>query len=143
MATTTDAELILKLYELRTEGLLRKARQFMAIEFHPQTLEELLEVTRGFGTEKNAYWRQVTSYWEMAASFVLRGALDPDLFFDSNAEPFFLLAKLHRLREAYQKETGAVLMRQVAMLIEKYPAAAAKYEGMMKGIEARAAAAKG
>ena len=111
MATATDAELILKLYELRTEGLLRKARHFMAIEFHPKTLEELLEVTRGFGTEKNAYWRQVTSYWEMAASFVLHGTLNRDLFLEPSfsGEMFVIYGKiepfLKELREKMQSPT--------------------------------------
>ena len=142
MATAQDAELVLKLYELRTEPVLRKARHFMTAEFNPKTLDEFFVVMRGAGTEQNAYWRQVTSYWDMAASLVLRGALDADLFLDSNVECLFLLARVDHLREEYRTATGMPLMRNVAALIEKYPEAAARYEGMVKGMRARAAAAK-
>ena len=86
MATAADAELILKLYELRQEETLRKARKFMVFEFNPKNLEELRAVSRDTKSEFNPYWRQAMSFWEMAASLVLRGAIDPDLFFDSSGE---------------------------------------------------------
>src|SRR5215469_5757402 len=76
MATVADAGLILQLYELRQEETLRRARKFMVFEFNPKTLEELRAVSRNPGSQENAYWRQTVSYWEMAASFVLRGAID-------------------------------------------------------------------
>jgi hypothetical protein len=83
MATAADAELVLRLYELRREEMLRKARRFLVFDFNPKTLEELRAVSRDTKSEKNPYWRQVLSFWEMAASLVLRGALDADLFLDS------------------------------------------------------------
>ncbi len=76
MATAADAELVLKLYELRREETLRKARRFMVFDFNPKTLEELRAVSRDTKSEYNPYWRQVMSYWEMAPSLVLRGAID-------------------------------------------------------------------
>src|SRR5450631_3648884 len=95
MATTSDAEVIMRLYELRREETLRKARRFMIFEFNPKTLEELRAVSRDVKAEENAYWRQTMSYWEMAATFVLRGAVDPDLFLDSNGEGILIYAKFH------------------------------------------------
>ena len=86
MATAADAELILRLYELRRESRMREARNWVVHEFNPKTLDELLAVQRDFGSEHNQFWRQVISYWEMAAAFVLRGVLDGDLFFDSVGE---------------------------------------------------------
>ena len=86
MATAADAELILKLYEMRRDETLRKARRFMIFDFQPKTVEELRAVSRDVGSQHNAAWRQVLSYWEMAASLVLRGALDADLFLDSNGD---------------------------------------------------------
>lgn len=102
-ATSEDAELILRLYELRTEPTMRKARSYIVGEFWPQSAADLLTVATGFGSPENAYWRQVISYWEMAASFVLRGALSEELFADSAGELFFMYAKfsplLPKLRE--------------------------------------------
>src|ERR1035441_3059866 len=93
MATTVDAEVVMRLYELRREETLRKARHFMVFEFQPKTLEQLRAVSRDVKAKENVYWRQALSYWEMAASFVLQGAVDPDLFLDSNGEGILLYAK--------------------------------------------------
>src|SRR3954468_17823767 len=92
-ATPADATVILKLYKLRTEETMRKARKFIAIEFQPKSVEEVVKLQSSFGTDENAYYRQVMSYWEMAASFVTRGAINVELFSDSAGELFFLYAK--------------------------------------------------
>ncbi len=70
-----DAELILKLYDLRRESVMREARTFMA-QFAPKSVDELVALTTAFGTKEQAYLRQVAGYWEMAASLVNRGALN-------------------------------------------------------------------
>jgi hypothetical protein len=132
MATAADAELILQLYELRQEEALRRARKFMVFEFNPKTVEELREVSRNPRSEENAYWRQTLSYWEMAASFVLRGAVDPELFFDSAAEGILVYAKFHHFHEVTEKESGNPFMRHTAQLIERYPAANALHENFEK-----------
>ena len=128
MATASDAELILKLYDLRREPTLRKAREWVLAEFEPQTMEDIHVAVSGVGSEKNQFWRQVTTYWEMAASLVLRGALDPDLFLDSNTEGFTVLAKFDRFREDYQKTMKQPFMPRTAELVEKYPAAREHFE---------------
>ena len=132
MATTADAEVVMRLYELRREETLRKARYFMIFAFQPKTLEELRAVSRDIRATENALWRQALSYWEMAASFVLRGAVDPDLFLDSNGEGILIYAKFHHFHAETEKETGNPFMRQTAALIAKYPAAKALYESFLK-----------
>ncbi len=132
MATAADAEVILRLYELRQEEALRRARKFMVFEFNPQNLEELRAVSRNPGTEENACWRQAMSYWEMAASFVLRGAVDPDLFFDSAAEGILLYAKFHHFHAVTEKESGNPFMRNTALLVERYPSAKVLHEAFLK-----------
>jgi hypothetical protein len=132
MATPVDAELVLRLYELRREETLRKARRFMVFEFNPKNLEELRAVSRDGKSEHNPDWRQVLSYWEMAASMVLRGALDADLFLDSNAEGILLYAKFHHFHAESEKESGNQFMKQTATLVAKYPAARERYEVMLK-----------
>jgi hypothetical protein len=132
MATSADAELVLKLYELRREETLRKARRFLVFDFNPKTLEELRAVSRDTKSEKNPYWRQAISFWEMAASFVLRGAIDPDLFLDSSVEGILLYAKFHHFHAETEKQSGNPFMGQTAALIAKYPAARARYEAFLK-----------
>jgi hypothetical protein len=132
MATATDAELILKLYELRQEETLRKARKFMVFEFNPKSLEELRAVSRDTKSEFNPYWRQAMSFWEMAASLVLRGAIDPDLFFDSSGEGILIYAKFHHWHAETEKQSGNPFMGQTAALIAKYPTAQARHEMFLK-----------
>jgi hypothetical protein len=132
MATAADAELILRLYELRREEVLRRARRFLVFEFNPKTVEELRVVSRDTRSEQNPYWRQAMSYWEMAASFVLRGALDPDLFLDSSVEGILIYAKFHHFHAETEKETGNPFIGQTAALIAKYPAAQARYQAFLK-----------
>jgi hypothetical protein len=92
-ATAQDAQVILQLYELRREPVMRAARKFMVSEFWPQSYEEFKAVLTGYGTEQNAYLRQVITFWDMAAAMVLSGAINEDLFFETNSEPYFLWAK--------------------------------------------------
>ena len=132
MATAADAELILKLYDLRREASLRQARRFMVFDFNPKTLEELRAVSRDSKSDKNVFWRQTLSYWEMAASLVLRGAIDPDLFLDSCAEGIVIYAKFHHFHAVTEKESGNPFMRNTAALIEKYPTAQALHEMFLK-----------
>jgi hypothetical protein len=132
MATAADAELVLKLYEMRREESLRKARRFMVFDFNPKTLEELRAVSRDVKSEHNPYWRQVVSYWEMAASLVLRGALDPDLFLDSNGEGILIYTKFHHFHVVTEKESGNPFMRNTAALIAKYPVATSLHETFVK-----------
>lgn len=132
MASAADAELLLKLYELRQEETLRKARRFLVFDFNPKTVEDLRVVSRDTKSEHNPSWRQAISYWEMAASLVLRGALDADLFLDSSVEGILLYAKFHHFHAETEKQSGNPFMGRTAELIAKYPAATARYETSLK-----------
>jgi hypothetical protein len=79
--THADAQLILQLYDLRRETKMRKARNWVATQFWPQSADDYIKVASAVGTPKNAWLRQVTSYWDMVAAFVLHGALNEELFF--------------------------------------------------------------
>ncbi len=91
-ATHADAELILKLYDLRRESVMREARGFLA-SFQPQSAQDIVKVFEASASPENAYMRQVTTFWEMAASLVLRGALHEGIFLDNAGEMFFIFAK--------------------------------------------------
>ena len=85
-----SAELILKLYELRREEVMRQARSWY-FTFNPESAEDITAVARG---EHSAYYRMVTSYWDMACSFVNHGAIDEQMFNDANGEQSFVFAKI-------------------------------------------------
>lgn len=101
--TADDARIIMRLYDLRREAEMRKARAWYA-GWWPRSADDILKVIQASGTQENAWFRQVNGYWDMAASFVLRGALNEELFVDSSGEMWFVLAKLQPfLKEVRQK----------------------------------------
>jgi hypothetical protein len=101
--TAEDAQIIMRLYDLRREAEMRKARSWYA-GWWPRSADEVLQVLKAFGNQENAWFRQVNGYWDMAASLVTRGALNEELFFDSSGEMWFTLAKLQPfLKEVRQK----------------------------------------
>jgi hypothetical protein len=96
-ATTADAQLILQLYDLRREPEMRKARSWWIGEFWPQNADDFSKVAGNTGSQENNWLRQVGGYWSMAASFVLQGVLNEELFLQPavSGEMYFLLAKVH------------------------------------------------
>jgi len=94
-ATAHDAGLILKLYDLRREAEMRKARHWFTAEFWPQSADELIKLANSFPSQENAWMRQVSGYWDMAASFVTTGAIDADAFRAANGEIFATFSKIH------------------------------------------------
>ena len=93
-----------RLYELRTETVMRQARAWMTGEFWPETAEEFFAVSRTPPIRTMPWFRQVITYWEMAAAMVLHGAVSAELFVDCNAEGFFLLAKFAHILEAIREK---------------------------------------
>jgi hypothetical protein len=96
-ATKADAELILKLYDLRREAELRKARNWWAAEFWPESAEDFMKVAMALGTQQNNWLRQVGGYWDIAAALVVHGTLNEDLFLELSfsGEMFMVFAKIH------------------------------------------------
>ena len=136
LATPADAEIILRLYELRTEAEMRKARAWMTGEFWPATPEEFFAVASNPGDPHNAWLRQVLTYWEMAAAMVLHGAVSAELFVDSNGEGFFLLGKFQPILDEIRARTPGFMIK-TSELINRFSAAAQRYETTLKTLEAR------
>jgi hypothetical protein len=136
LATPADAEIILKLYELRTEAEMRKARAWITGDFWPATAEEFFAVAENPADPHNAWLRQVLTYWEMAAAMVLHGAVSAELFVDCNGEGFFLLAKFAPILETIREKNPGFLIK-TAELINRFSAAAQRYEAVLKNVEAR------
>ncbi|MGH9500769.1 MAG: DUF4760 domain-containing protein [Terriglobales bacterium] len=117
--TTADAELIIKLYDLRREAEIRKARNWW-LGFWPESADDILKVAKALGTQENAWLRQVGGYWEMATSFVLHGALSRDLFLEGSfsGEMFFTFAKIEPfLKELREKMQNPKLFGNVEKVI--------------------------
>ncbi len=141
LATPADAEIILKLYQLRTEAVMRQARAWVGGEFWPKTAEEFYAVYEKPADPHNPWLRQVLTYWEMAAAMVLHGAVSAELFVDCNGEGFFLLAKFAPILEAI-REKNPTFMAKTSELVNRFTAAAQRYEVTLKRVEAGRSARK-
>ncbi len=139
-ATRADADLILRLYDLRREETMRKARKFMIEEFYSESAQEFLDKYPP-GTDENAWFRQVLTYWEMVAVFVHKGLLDRDLLFETVAEfhIFWVKARatvldLRRLRKLpfYLKNLELLVAEHKAFFESKAPGSSAFFETLNK-----------
>ena len=95
MGKQEDANLILKLYKLRRESVMREARNWF-FSFNPTTPAEYMDAMMG---EHSGHLRMVVSYWDMAASLVNNGAIDEQMFNDANGEHLFIFAKIEPILE--------------------------------------------
>jgi hypothetical protein len=139
LATPADAEIILRLYELRREDVMRKARAWVIGEFWPSTAAEYFEVADNRQDPNNAYLRQVISYWEMAAAMVLHGAVSAELFVDCNAEGFLLLAKFEPFLDEIRQRIPTFLSK-TSDLVKRFQGAAIRHEIVRKNVAAMRAA---
>ena len=142
LASPADAATILKLYELRTEAELRRARAWMTGEFWPNTVEEFFAVAQNPADPHNAWFRQVVTYWEMAAAIVLHGAVSAELFVDCNGEGFFLLAKFAHILDGIRAQMPTFFVK-TNELVTQVSSASLRYETVLKSIEARRKAMAG
>jgi hypothetical protein len=103
--TYDDASLILRLYEMRREERLRQARSWFTATMKAKSYDELLKLAPG-GSEENASYRMVVSYWDLVASFITSGVLNRELFFQSGRELLLVFERLRALlpsiRDAYK-----------------------------------------
>ncbi len=137
-----SADLIIQLYELRREETLRAAREWYRKDFHPASAQDVLSTLRG---EHSAYFRMVTLYWEMAASFVNHGAIDWKMFMDANpGEPVNVFVKLYpylvQLRSMFaSKYDETEAFQHLEQVIMKLPQAKEQLEERLEQFkEARA-----
>jgi hypothetical protein len=101
--TFDDVKLILQLYEMRREPRLREARQWFGASFKARTLQDMAALCPP-GSEQNASYRMVTTYWEMVASFLTSGVLNADLFFQSGRELLFVWERVRDLVPAIRDQ---------------------------------------
>ena len=128
MEKQTDVMAILKLYELRRDPEMRAARQWYFSVFAPKSTMDIIALFRG-GERASANFRMVTSYWDMASSFVLNGGIDEKMFFDSGTEHIFVYSKIQpflaEIRQMFHEPDFLINLETLAM---KAPNVEAKLE---------------
>jgi hypothetical protein len=142
MSIHSEADLILKLYELRREPTLRQARDWFFMGFNPASLEEYNAV---IFSEHSAKARMVLSYWDMAAALVNHGAISVDFFNDTNSEFIGVFAKVEPIIEELRAANSPRLYVNLEKLIDTVPhgrARTAAVRERIKKIQAHTAAAK-
>jgi hypothetical protein len=141
MSKAESADLILKLYDLRREATMREARNWF-ISFFPESAEEIIQAL--IDPRTSAFYRMVTTYWDMAASFVNHGAIDEEMFADAHGEHIVVFSKIYQYLPQLREMTGSPKsLANLEKLIMKQPDAeqmlAARRELMKRWMEARAA----
>ena len=139
-ATAHDAQVVLQLYDLRREAEMRKARSWFGAEFWPQSANDVLKVANAFPSQENAWMRQVGGYWDMAASLVLHGALNEELFLQPgiSGEMFFIFAKIHPfLKEIREKMNNPEAFANIEKVATGSKTARKRLERVSKNVQNR------
>jgi hypothetical protein len=130
MSKHHDAELILKLYDLRREATMRDARNWFWT-FNPTSVQDIIEVLL---SEHSGHYRMVISYWEMAAAMVNEGAIDEKLFNECNGEQIFVYSKIAELVPDIRNLFGSPdFLMNLETLIKRIP----NHEEKIAGMKAR------
>jgi hypothetical protein len=136
-----SAQLNLQLFDLRREAVLREAREWFIRDFNPETLAELAEIVSG---PRNASFRMVLGYWDMAASLVTTGAIDADAFRAAHSEMFATFGKIQPfLAEIRSGSDEPEFCKHVEAVVLGAPDAEAILARRLAALRAAAQARKG
>ena len=139
MSKQAEGELILKLYDLRREPTMRKARDWFFMEFNP---ESVADVNAAMFSEHSGHLRMVLSYWDMAAGLVNYGSISAELFGETNGEHFSVFAKMELLVGEIRAMYGPQFLANLEKLVDATPNGRERCLQMrerMKGIRAQMA----
>jgi hypothetical protein len=135
-----QAELILKLYELRRETVMREARSYVGGEFLPASASEFIKIVSE-GDRHSSFVLQVYGYWQMVAAFVRSGALDAELLYDTCPEMYFQYAKIQPYLAQFREEMNLPeFLINVEQLVEGSRTGRRRLESMQKSLAALAVA---
>lgn len=118
MSKQAEAEVILKLYDLRREATMRQARDWYFRDFNPETMAD---VQAAFFGEHSGHLRMVISYWDMAAAMVNHGAVSIEMFNDTNGEQIGVFTKFEKLLPEVRAFAGPQFMANLEKLIDATP----------------------
>jgi hypothetical protein len=128
---------ILKLYELRSEDTMRKARDWFATVFHPESTQDILKVLVG---EHSADFRMVASYWDMAAAFVVFEAIDDEMFNAINTEHVLVYARLQPFLAELRAMPGIppyLYLKHLELVVQRIPDAEDRVAAMRRYMKSR------
>jgi hypothetical protein len=128
---------ILKLYELRSEEIMRKARDWFATGFYPETTQDILSVLVG---EHSAKFRMVASYWDMATAFVVLGAINDEMFNAINTEHVAVYAKLEPFLAELRAMPGVppyLYLKHLEQVVLRMPDAQERVASMRRYMKSR------
>ncbi len=135
------AQSLMQLYDLRREATLREARTWVAMSFNPRSVEDFAAAT---GTDEYTNFRMVAGYWDMAASFVVHGAIDTEMFRAVSGEMLVLYCKVeHMIDEVRESIGNPDLLANVQQVADDWPGAKERMAGMREFFSGMAAEAGG
>lgn len=137
-----DANLILRLYEIRRDEAMRRARNWFMTAFNPASTQDIFAVLMG---EHSADFRMVASYWDMAAAFVNFGAIDEEMFNAINTEHVAIYAKLRPFLAEIRAMPGVppyLYLKHLEPLVLKMPDAPERIAAMERYMKSRVEALK-
>jgi hypothetical protein len=133
-----DADLILKLYELRREPVMRESRKAI-VQWAPRSFDDVKAII-DFNHPSNAAWRQVSSYFEMAFGFARHGIVPSDFMAENSGEGLLLFAKIEPFLKQFRKEVSPTAFRNAEWLVKKSAWAQERVEFYQKRFQAQRAA---
>jgi hypothetical protein len=145
-----NAELLLKIYDMRREEKLRKARAWLIGNFWADNMKEFYDVCP-LGSETNAHYRQAVSYWDMVAAIVNRGMLDEDLYFETTTEGLLVWLRVKKVAlEMREMRKNPLYLRNLEVLSERHekwldtraPGSMDETRKMLAGLRKKAATPK-
>jgi hypothetical protein len=113
-----SAKLILQIFEMRREAVLREARWWFVRDFNPETIDDVKAALAG---PHNPHLRMVTGYWDMACSLVTHGAIDREMFLDANGEVFATFAKMQHLLPEIRQISGPGFAKHIEQVLMAVP----------------------
>ena len=116
----TDAELVLRVYELRREAVLRQARETLRVQFWPKSEQDAVAITRGDHPLNTAY-RQVATYWEMVYGMLRHDIVHAGYFLETNLEGLFLYAKVESYVDEMRRQTTPLVFRNSEWVAKECP----------------------
>jgi hypothetical protein len=140
MAIHDEAALVLQLYDLRREQTMREGRNWYARDFYPESMTDIEKILTG---EHSGHLRMVASYWDMAAALVNNGAINAQLFNDTNGEHYLVFGKLEPFLKEIRGAFGPYFLINLEKLIDATPGGrerAAAVRERFKAMRARLAA---
>ena len=134
-----DADLLLKVYDLRREAVMRQSRHAIMREFWPKTADDVQAVVKG-DHPLNAAYRQIGTYWEMVYSMVRHGIVHPAFWLENNGEGLFLFAKIEPWLAEVRESGNPAAFRNAEWVARECPEGRAIYERIKARVAQLAAA---